>query len=138
MLKRIGSNVRLQTHDITDQLALISLVIAHLTRPIDQLDPLHPFVHGQLDLPGKVVQMSRQAGHDLLHPRGCLWSHGIDDMLGEVGIEARGARLFAVHVGGRAAHSWIDQCDGRIRDLRVSSSKDATQLEGDEVDEVGC
>lgn len=96
---RIGANIRLQTHHITNQLALVSLVIAHLASPIDQLDPLHPFVHGQFDFPGKVVQMSRQAGHDLLHPRGRLWSHGIDDMLSEVGIEARGALLFAVHVG---------------------------------------
>jgi hypothetical protein len=50
-------HLRFQSNDIADKLGLVPLVVAHLPSPIQELDALHPLVHRELILSGKVVYM---------------------------------------------------------------------------------
>ena len=62
-------NLRFQPDNVTQKLAFISLVVTHLTGPIDQLNAFHPLVRRQLDFAGKIMYMFRQAPHNLPHAR---------------------------------------------------------------------
>ena len=104
-------DLRLEPDDIAHKLALVPLLITHLACPIDHLDALHPFVHGELDFASKVVQMPCQAGHDFTHPRRRLGSHGVDHILSELRVEPM-RRLFVV---GRHAAGWV--VDGEMDNL---------------------
>ena len=66
--------LRLEPNNIADKLSLISLVVAHFPCAVQQLDPLHPFVHSKLVLSGKIMDVSDQTAHHLPHPRGGLWT----------------------------------------------------------------
>ena len=83
-------HLRFQTDHITNKLALVPPVCAHLACPVHELYAFHPFVHRQFSLARKVVDVSNQACHDLSHPRCCLRSHGVDDMICEGWVEAGG------------------------------------------------
>lgn len=48
---------RFQTNHITDQLAFISFLVAHLARPVDERNALGPLVHGEFNLAREIMQM---------------------------------------------------------------------------------
>lgn len=83
------SIVRFKANDIADELALVPLVVAHLSSPVEEIDSCHPFVYGKLVLAGEIVDMLDQRAHHLTHPRRGLWTDALDDMPGEIGIEPR-------------------------------------------------
>ncbi len=66
---------------------------------IDKVHTGHPLVVGQLDLAGKIVQVAEEAAKDLTVARGDVGAHGVEDVLGKVGVEAGGLWLR----GGMAA-----------------------------------
>lgn len=59
-----------------------------LADEVDELDAGHPLVDGELDLAGEVVEVADQRGHDDAEARVSLGAHGVDDSIGEVGVEA--------------------------------------------------
>lgn len=77
---------------------LVAGLGGHLADGVDKVDARHPLVIGQLDLTGEVVQMTKEAGEDLAVPGRNLVTHGVDDMLGEGGVEAAGGWDGAVEV----------------------------------------
>jgi hypothetical protein len=93
-----GSNLRLQTQHIRDALALIPLGIADLADGVDEAHARHPLVGGQLDVAGEVVQVADERREDLALAGAGLGPDGVNDMLGEVGVEAGG--LVGAHCEG--------------------------------------
>lgn len=78
---------RFEAEYVGDPLPLIPLRIADLAHGIEETDTHHPFVCGELDLSGKVVDVLDKATQNLPRPRAGLRPHGIDDVLGEVRVE---------------------------------------------------
>lgn len=65
-----------------------------------QLHALHPFVDGELILAGPVVQMLDGTANNLPCPCRRLGAGSVDDVLGEVGVEAVGGLCGAVGAVG--------------------------------------
>ena len=61
------------------------------------VDGCHPLVEGYLVLAREVVDVPDHARHDFPHPRRSFRTCGVDDALGEIGVESIGLRLV---VGG--------------------------------------
>lgn len=68
--------------------------------PPYQLHALHPFVDGELILAGPVVQMLYGTANNLPCPCRRLGPGSVDDVLGEVGVEAVGGLCGAVGTVG--------------------------------------
>ena len=66
---------------------LISNRSTDLADGVQEVNARHPFFSGKLDFPSKVVDVSEQGSEDLAIPGSDIGTHGINDMLGEVGIE---------------------------------------------------
>lgn len=108
-----GETLRFQTNHITHQLTLVSLLIAHLTSPINHIHRGHPFFYCELVLACEVVHVADETAHDLSHARSGFGACGVDDMLGEIGIES-GIVLDIVGVA-------VGRCHGE--EIRVRCSK---------------
>ena len=69
---------------VREQDKFLALVVAHLTRPGQELYPLHPLFRGELNLANKGVQVVDEAGHDLLEPGVGRVRHAIQHILGNL------------------------------------------------------
>ena len=78
---------RFEAEHVGDPLPLIPLRITDLAHGIEKADTHHPFICGELDLSGKVVDVLDEATQNLPRSRAGLRPHGIDDVLGEVRVE---------------------------------------------------
>lgn len=107
--KQSCCNLRLETEHIGDTVRLVTGRGRHLAHGVDEVHTGHPLVVGQLNLTRKVVQVAQQAGEDLAVPGRDVLSHGGDDMVGELGVEAAGRRDGAVEL--RGARGAIDHGD---------------------------
>lgn len=90
--KRIGLRSRLESDDVGDALPFVPLGIADLAHGIYEADTHHPFVCGEVDLSGEVMDMLDETAQDLPGTRGGLWAHGVDDVLSEVRVKPRRRR----------------------------------------------
>lgn len=86
----MGRDIRFQTDHVANKLALVALVVAHTSRPIKQLHASHPLVDGELVLASEVVDMLDETGHQLTEARVGVGAHRLDDIVGEIGVEAGG------------------------------------------------
>ena len=59
-----------------------------LANGIDKANTLKPLLVGELNLADEVVEVADQAAHDKACPVVDLGTHGVDDSIGEVGVEA--------------------------------------------------
>ena len=71
---------------------------------VDKSYTLKPLVVGQLDLTNKVMEMSDQLAHNKSCPVWHRGSHGVDDSIGEVRVEAMPALVFEI---GRLLCVWV-------------------------------
>ena len=69
-------------------MGLVSRGRRGLADRVDEADSLKPLLVGELDLADEVVQVADQLAHDEARPLVRLGAHGIDDGIGEVGVEA--------------------------------------------------
>lgn len=76
--------VRFQADNVAHQLSLIALVVAHLAGPVDHLHALQPLFRRQIDLTCKIVNVLDKSAQDGSHPRGGVWAHCLDNMVGEI------------------------------------------------------
>lgn len=81
-------NTRLKSNNVTNQLPLVPLVVAHSASPIHDLYARHPFVDSQFILPSEVVDVADQAAHYLAHAGSTFRPGGFDDLLCEVRVES--------------------------------------------------
>lgn len=92
-------------------MSLIPRLGGRLADKVDKVHSRHPLIIGQLNLARKVVQVSKQAAQDLTISRRHVGAHGVDDVFGEVGIEAAGwlgRCAVCVAVGRRHCESFGD------------------------------
>ena len=82
-------NQRLETEDVADSLALVADWGGDLADAVHEVHAGHPLVDGELNLAGEVVEVADEGGHDLALAGWGGWADGVDDMLGEVWVEAR-------------------------------------------------
>lgn len=87
--------LRFKTENVRHAVRLVARLGRALPDSIDKVHAGHPLVVGQLDLAGKVVQVADQAAQDLAVARRDVGAHGVEDVLGKGGVEARGLRLRA-------------------------------------------
>lgn len=59
-----------------------------LAHGVDKVDACHPLVHCQFHLAGEVVDVADEAGEDEAVAGGDVGAHCVEDVLGEVGVEA--------------------------------------------------
>jgi len=59
-----------------------------LTNGVDKVHTRHPLVRGELDFASKVVEMSDEAAENLTVSVVGFGANGLDDMVGEVGVES--------------------------------------------------
>lgn len=82
-LTLVASELPLETNNVAHQLTLISLVVAHLSSPVDHLNSRHPLVASELCLARKVVHVLDERCHDLFQARVGLGTERVDDLLCE-------------------------------------------------------
>lgn len=80
-------NVRFETNHVTQQLAFVSFLVAHLPGPVDELYARHPLVDGEIHFAGKVVDVANERAHDLSQACISLGTHGLDDVLRPLLVE---------------------------------------------------
>ena len=73
---------------------------AGLSNGIEKVDARHPLLCSQLDFSSKVMDVFDQGAEDKSVSRSAIGPNGVDNMLGEVGVNSVGD-------GGRGGH-----CDG--------------------------
>ena len=78
----------LEAQDIGHAVGFVAGGGRGLANQVDELDTGHPLVDGELDLAGEVVEVADQRGHDDAEAGVRLGTHGVDDSIGEVGVEA--------------------------------------------------
>ena len=81
--------------DVGEQDEFLALLVAHVTRPGQELDPQCPFFLGEFDLTNESMKVGDEAGHHFLQPGiGCL-RHAVQHILGNIllGIVAHGLLL---------------------------------------------
>lgn len=81
-------------------MSLITSGCRGLANGIDKVYTSHPLIVGELDLAGKVMNVSDQSAEDLAVSGGHVRAHGVQAVLCEVRIEAACAR----RVIGRGSH----------------------------------
>src|SRR6478735_792950 len=83
ILRLVTSELPLETNNIAHQLTLISLVIAHLSSPVNHLNSRHPLIASELCLARKVVHVLDERCHHLFKTRVSLGAERVDDLLCE-------------------------------------------------------
>lgn len=79
-------------------MALIADWGADLADGVDKLDTEHPLGGGQFHLTSKVVDVPDEGAQDDASALRGVLAHGIDDIVGEVGVEAWVGRHFGWYV----------------------------------------
>lgn len=95
---RWDADIRFKSDHIAQELSFIPLVIAYFSCPVHHLHTGHPLVHGHFILAREIVSVPDQTGHDTAKSRGHVRAHGIDDIVGEVGVEAMRGHCSGVSV----------------------------------------
>lgn len=81
-------DLRFQTDNVADTVALVTDGSADLSNGVDELDTKHPLSGGKLNLTSEVVDVSDQGTKDHTSTLGGLGSHGVDHIGSEVRVEA--------------------------------------------------
>ncbi len=102
-------DLRFQTDHVADTVALVADGGADLANGVDELDTHHPLGGGQLDLASKVVDVFDQRAQDHASAWVGVGAHGVDDIGGEVGVEAGVGRHFGQWRGN--ADGWEEGID---------------------------
>jgi hypothetical protein len=84
----IGESVRFQSDHVGDSLALVTLAIADLAHGVEELYAQHPLVDGEFGLSREVVDVADERAHEFAGAWGSFRADGIDDVLGEAGVES--------------------------------------------------
>jgi hypothetical protein len=90
-------DLRFQTNHIAHAVHLIASGGADLPHRVQEVDACQPFFRSQIDLTRKRVDMSDHRRKDLLRTWSRVGAHGVDDMLGEVGIKLLRVELGKLH-----------------------------------------
>jgi len=81
-------NERFEADDVGHTLALIPLGVTDLANGVHKIDARHPLVHGEFHLTGEIMHMPDEGRQDHSLAFWALGANGVDDMLGEVGVES--------------------------------------------------
>lgn len=84
-------DLRLNAQYVAQPPCLVPVLPVCLADGIDVVDAQNPLVLGELDLADEVVEVPDQRGEHFAVARLCLRGHQVDDILGEVGVEAGAA-----------------------------------------------
>jgi hypothetical protein len=85
------ADIRLKSRDIRYAVHFMASLAAGEVKMSDLIHELHallPLLHGQLHLTSEVMEMLKERCEDFSVARRNIWAHGVDDILGKVGIES--------------------------------------------------
>ena len=98
-----------------------------LANRVDESYTLEPLLVGKLDLTDEVVEMPDQLSHDESCPVWHIWANGINDGVGEVGIEAMLAILLRLR---RCLCVWVHlECVEDREDQATKGIKKMLEME---------
>lgn len=80
-------SLRFQADNVTQQLALVAFIVAHLPSPVYHVHTHHPFVGCKLHFPCKIVDVRNERSHNFPKSGVSLRPRGIDYLLGESFVE---------------------------------------------------